>query len=619
MSDGDWRYGGDTPQGRGRRRADEQPSDPYGQSPSQGGRPGYEQGYGQQGSYGQGQQGQQASYGQRGYGGQPGQQPGYGQPQYGQQGPGPSGYQQPGYGQPTQQGYAQPAQPQVPPRGPPQFPSQAPPQASSQGGRGGRRAAPRTGPKVVQSEVIDPYAQPQAPAQPQTGDPYADDGWGSTGDDRGYAEHASGGWDDGGDAYSRDSRSRRSRGRRAASDEYQQGEGYDQAGYDQGGYDQGGDGWGEEEGFFDEERPRRRGGKLRAWAPLFVLVGILSLFGGCVYAGYSYYKNKFGPAPDYAATSCPKDAKNKVTVDVKRGATGSDIAKALYTAGVIKSERAYLNAANQNQGSTGIVAGTYDVCPQISGATAVLELLKKGNLSEASSIIVTPHEWGKEVIASLIDKRKYKQADFDTAIQQNQIGLPEWSKDNKGQYTIEGMLAPGSYELTSSDTPQTVLKEMVSRRLDELKDLDFENKAKKLTCGHTACTPEQVLILASMAEAEVTTPDDDSRVAEAVLARLADNEFLDVDSTSLFVLGRLKNPNHDQVANGGGDYSTYIHKGFPPTPVAIPSKDTIAAVLKPSTVKAYAWCADPTGTKFSTKASWKRAGTDPCKATPISS
>ena len=68
MSDGDWRYGGDAPQGRGRRRADAQPSDPYEQDPS----------YGQQG-----QQGQQQ------WGG------GYGPQQFGQQQPG-SGFGQMG-------------------------------------------------------------------------------------------------------------------------------------------------------------------------------------------------------------------------------------------------------------------------------------------------------------------------------------------------------------------------------------------------------------------------------------------------------------------------------------------------------------------------------------------
>jgi len=648
MSDGDWRYGGDAPQGRGRRRADAQPSDPYGQDPSydqqgQTGQqqPGYDRGYGQQqqGSYGQqqgsyGQQGQQGYGQQRGYGqqqgqsgqggqgGQPGQQRGYGQQagyggqgqqqgggargygqqpgqagqpgQPGQQQYGQQGYQQPGagagYGQQAQQGYgAQPAQPEA------------------AAGSRGRRAA-RPGPKVVQSEVIDPYAQqsqdPYGGAGTATAaDPYAaDDGWGDTGaasaGDQGYAEHGSGSWDEGGRASrSRGARGRGGRGRRGAEDEYGQG------GYDQGGHNQGGGDWGEE-GFFDDQAPRRRGGKLRAWAPLFVLVGILSLFGGCMYAGYSYYKGKYGPAPDYTATvaNCPDTA--KVNVDVPRGATGSQIANALFTAGVIKSTRAYVNAANQNQGSTGITAGSYAICPQLSGATAVLELLKKGNLSDASSIVVHPHDWtNTDVIASLIKKRHYKQADFDAAIANNTIGLPAWSVDSTThKFTAEGMLEPGTYTLTSTDTPQSILTQMVAARMAFLKTINFEAKAATQTCGTTKCTPEQVLIVASIAEGEVTGPDDGQKVAEGVYLRLKDNpDFLAVDSTALIYIGHLpdnKLPSAQQVKDPTNPYSTYAHRGLPPTPVYDPSDDMIKSALSPTTGGNYYWCVTPTGTTF---------------------
>jgi UPF0755 protein len=680
MSDGDWQYGGDAPQGRGRRRADAQPSDPNEQDPSSYGQQqqgqqgqqqsGQDRGYGQQqGSYGQqgygqqqqgaygqqqgyGQQGQQAQQGQagqqrgygqqqRGYGQQaqqvppiPGQQAqqgggtrGYGQPpqqgQYGQQqaqspqSP-PQGYGQPGQqgqpgqpgqqgqpgqpGQPGQQGYQQPGYGQQAPQGYGQPPAQ--PDAGAQ--RGGRRAA-RSGPKVVQSEVIDPYAQQSQDPYGGRGattaaEPYTDDGWGETGastsDEDGYAEHGSTGWDDGGRAGR--SRGRRgSRGRRAAAAEE-----YDQSGYDQG-YDQGGGDWGDQDGFFEDQAPRRRGGKLRAWAPLFVLVGILSLFGGCMYAGYSYYKGKYGPAPDYTAgPTCAVAA--KVPVDIPRGATGSQIANALFTAGVVKSSRAYVNAANQNQGSSGITAGTYSICPSISGTNAVLELLKKSNLSDASQIIVQSHEWAKDVIASLITKRKWKQSDFDAAVANNSIGLPAWSVDaTTHKFTIEGMLEPGTYSLTPSDNPQTVLAQMVSNRLAFLKSISFEAKAATQTCGSGKCTPEQVLTVASIAEGEVTDPTDGSRVAEGVYARLKADDYLGVDSTALYYIGHLKPgvlPTPAQVQDPKNPYSTYSpHHGLPPTPVYLTSDDMIKAALAPTHEGDYYWCVTATGTNFYTK------------------
>ena len=184
-----------------------------------------------------------------------------------------------------------------------------------------------------------------------------------------------------------------------------------------------------------------------------------------MYAGYSYYKGKYGPAPDYTgAANCPATA--KVPVEVPRGATATQIANALFTAGVVASPQAYVDAADRNQGSSGITAGTYAICPQISGANALSELLKKSNLSDASQIIVTSHEWSKDVIASLIDKRKWKRADFDAVIANNTIGLPAWSVDSTSHnFTVEGMLEPGTYSITSSDTPQSILSQMVAKRM----------------------------------------------------------------------------------------------------------------------------------------------------------
>ena len=262
-------------------------------------------------------------------------------------------------------------------------------------------------------------------------------------------------------------------------------------------------------------RGRRRAG-LAAAATLVVAGG--TVVGVQAGGGSSDKATPAGSTSDYtAAASCADGA--KVPVDIPRGATGPQIASALYAAGVVKSPRAYLDAANQNPGSAGITAGTYAICPQLSGSNAVLELLKTSNLTDASQIIVTPYAWAKDVIASLIDKRKWKQADFDAAIAGNTIGLPAWSVNQVDHtFTVEGMLQPGTYSITSNDTPQSILSQMVANRMAFLKGIDFEAKAQTLTCGSARCTPEQVLTVASIAEGEVTDPADGSRSPRASTA-----------------------------------------------------------------------------------------------------
>ena len=339
----------------------------------------------------------------------------------------------------------------------------------------------------------------------------------------------------------------------------------------------------------------------------------LAVTGGAVFGIVAAYPSGGGSsvgsvatAPDYVASAtCPENT--KVPVDVPRGATSTQIANALVQAGVVKSAQAYLNAANRNQASGGITPGTYAICPGISGASALSELLKKSNVSDASQIIVTSHEWGKDVVASLIDKRKWKQADFDAAIADNTIGLPPWSVDaTNHKFTIEGMLEPGTYSLTSTDTPKSVLTQMVANRMTYLNSISFVAKAATLTCGSSKCTPEQVLTVASIADGEVTDPTDGARVAEGVYARLKDNDPLGIDSTALFEIGHLppgKLPGADQVHDPSNPYSTYApHHGLPPTPIYLPSDDMIKAALAPTREGDYYWCVTATGTTFFTKA-----------------
>lgn len=224
--------------------------------------------------------------------------------------------------------------------------------------------------------------------------------------------------------------------------------------------------------------------------------------------------------------------------------------------------------------------------------------------STTTQIIVTSHEWSKDVIASLITTRKWQQSDFDAVIAGNTIGLPAWSKDSVNhQFTVEGMLEPGVYSITSSDTPQSVLTQMVARRKTFLSSIGFEARAATLTCGpdRDPCTPEQVLTIASIAESEVIDPADGSRVADVVYNRLTANDYLRIDSTALYRLGHLpsgQRPTLAQVNDPNNPYSTYAHRGLPPTPIAVTSDDMIEAALAPSTVGVYYYCVTPTGTEF---------------------
>ncbi|WP_344669732.1 endolytic transglycosylase MltG [Catenulispora yoronensis] len=353
-----------------------------------------------------------------------------------------------------------------------------------------------------------------------------------------------------------------------------------------------------------EDPPPTRAERWRAWGPLGALLVVFGGVGALLFAGLVSLAGGGKHAPDYSATKCDADDPHKVLVEVQQGATGKAIADALFNAGVVRSSQAFVDAAGHDQSSRDISTGTYRVCPKLSASAAIAELLKTSNLSPDSLLEVRPGDYSWETLRSLAKKREWDRDDVQALIDTNQIGLPAWSKSADGRWTAEGMLEPGRYTLTSADTAQGVLTAMVKARVDELDKLGLESKAASLKCSPSRrCTPEEVLILASLAEAEVTKADPDGReVSEAVQNRLSRGDFVGVDATTRYWLslqaGKRVTVTRREVTDPTDPYATGGHKGLPPTPVSIPSKQMIAAVLNPTSDHYYYWCAAGAGTRF---------------------
>jgi UPF0755 protein len=352
-----------------------------------------------------------------------------------------------------------------------------------------------------------------------------------------------------------------------------------------------------------EDPPRTGRDRLRAWGPLLVPVVVFGGIAALVYAGIASL-SKTHHAPDYAKSSCAANDPHKVLVEVQHGATGKAIADALFDAGVVRSSQAFVDAAGHNLAARDISTGTYRVCPKISAATAITELLKSANLSPDSLVEIRPGDYSWETLRQLVDKRNWDKDDLQQLVDTNQIGLPAWSKGADGHWSVEGMLEPGRYTLTSADTPQSVLTAMVKARVDELARLGLAAKAATLECApDRRCTPEEALTIASLAEAEVTRANPDGRqVSEAVQNRLRRGDFVGVDATTKYWLslraGKRVEVTRREVEDPTDPYATGGHRGLPPTPVSIPSTQMIAAVLTPPTDRWYYWCASGDGTKF---------------------
>ncbi|OGT45291.1 MAG: hypothetical protein A3E83_08485 [Gammaproteobacteria bacterium RIFCSPHIGHO2_12_FULL_41_20] len=95
-------------------------------------------------------------------------------------------------------------------------------------------------------------------------------------------------------------------------------------------------------------------------------------------------------------------------------------------------------------------------------------------------------------------------------------------------------------------------------------------------------TQQQVLIAASLVEKEAYVNEERSVIAGVLVNRLNKRMLLQFDPTVIYGLGTSYNGKlYKADLLKDTPYNTYIHKGLPPTPIAMPSMGSILAVLHP--------------------------------------
>jgi len=96
-------------------------------------------------------------------------------------------------------------------------------------------------------------------------------------------------------------------------------------------------------------------------------------------------------------------------------------------------------------------------------------------------------------------------------------------------------------------------------------------------------TPYQLLILSSIVEKETGKAGDRDMVAAVFINRLNRGMPLQTDPTIIYGIG----PHFDgdirkSDLRKDSPYNTYMHKGLPPTPIAMPSRESLLAAVHPA-------------------------------------
>lgn len=159
--------------------------------------------------------------------------------------------------------------------------------------------------------------------------------------------------------------------------------------------------------------------------------------------------------------------------------------------------------------------------------------------------------------------------------------------------TVKIYFVPNTYHYFWNTSGEKFVEKMTAE-FDKVWNKERQQKAAAMNF-----TPLQVYTLASIVQMEASKVDEQPKVAQAYLNRLAKDMRLEADPTSIYAY-KLQNGFDNiiqRVYHGHlaipSDYNTYKVKGLPPAPICLPNTTAVDAVLNPEEHPYVYFCADP--------------------------
>jgi len=258
-------------------------------------------------------------------------------------------------------------------------------------------------------------------------------------------------------------------------------------------------------------------------------------------------------------------------VQLPRGASLRAIAGRLQAAGAIRNAtvfQAYISLRGQ---AGALRAGEFDI-PARADMPAVAAVLLRGE------VVLHPITFAE----GLTSQQIVAQLRADPLL--------------SGPVTVppEGSLLPETYKVPRGMPRAALVKQMTAAQQRVVTAL-WPQRQK----GLPVKTPQEAIILASIVERETGVPEERPLVAAAFINRLNKKMRLQSDPTIIYGLvggqGKLGRPIRRSEIRRKTAYNTYRINGLPPTPIANPGREALAAVLNPAASKVLYFVADGTG------------------------
>lgn len=259
-----------------------------------------------------------------------------------------------------------------------------------------------------------------------------------------------------------------------------------------------------------------------------------------------------------------------VAFEIKPGSGVRSSAQQIAAAGVPLNPTLFHILARLSGKSARLKAGNYELKPGTSPLGLIGQLVRGEFAQEALAII---EGW---------TFRQMRQAiDAHPAIRHDTAGLSDkelLARITTGYTFPEGLFFPDTYLFAKGASDLQIYRQahaLLLRRLDEA--------WSKRASGVPYKSPYEALIMASIIEKETGRKSERNMIAAVFVNRLKRRMLLQTDPTVIYGMGeRFQGNIRKRDLETDTPYNTYTRPGLPPTPIALPGAESLAAALNPA-------------------------------------
>lgn len=298
---------------------------------------------------------------------------------------------------------------------------------------------------------------------------------------------------------------------------------------------------------------------------VLIVIAVLAVIG--VIAGVRrYYYDNLKPV---------SSSQEVIEVTIPEGYTLPEISELLKEKRLIRNTRVFEQYVRNNGAAEDIKAGTYELSPSNS-VQEIVAIITEGKIT-SNLITIAPGVRLDQV------KKAFKNAGYsDEEITQalNPATYPNHPAlvDKPEGASLEGYLYPESFQRTST----TPASDIIRQSLDQMNERLTPSLREAFTAQ--GLSVHKAIILASIVEREVSTPEDRQQVAQVFLKRLRMGMKLQSDATAKYgaVLDGRDDLTYSQTLAYSSPYNTYEQAGLPPGPVSNVTESSLTAVARPA-------------------------------------